>query len=211
MIKSISDLEQLTPEERINLLKQKSERKSSRPMSYIYPQKIREILENIDLRNTTFKEHEKLSIMRVPKEYFHLQRCPQCNNRMEKTLDIKFYKMRNKCFDCVIKDEHQIRLNGEWDEYEKWKISENKLSWLKDVRDETEDYLENGLKQTYKYVKEDGHIEKWRNPEYEKTKIFIQDKLEEVKKYIIELEQEVIKLREKFIVQDILQKAEKLK
>jgi len=193
------NLENLSPEERVELLKKKSSRKSARPMGNVYPQKIKELLANTDLRKPTFKEYEPPTYTRVnSKAMFKLNKCPICGNNMTKNLDRKFFLLRRKCFDCVIKDEHQIRLNGNWEQYEKWKTIENQLAYFKDVRDETEDYLRNGLKKKQEFVKEDGRIEKWSNPNYERDKIFIEDKFKELVKVIEELEIEIVELREKF-------------
>lgn len=193
------DLSQLTAEERTEILKKKARRKSASPMGYIHPQKIRELLANTDLSKPVFKEYEPPTYMRVNGDLmFKLTKCPSCSHNMTKDLDRKFFRLRNKCFDCVVKDEHEIRLNGDWEKYEQWKVMENQLSYFKDIRDETEDYLNNGLKKQQEFIREDGQIEKWANPTFERDKIFIEDKLKEVIKYIKELEINMKELREKF-------------
>lgn len=189
------DLSQLTAEERTEVLKKKARRKSASPMGYIHPQKIRELLANTDMSKPVFKEYEEPIYTKVPRMP---QICPQCGKSSKHYLHIKFIRLRNKCFDCIIKDEHEIRLNGDWEKYEQWKMMENQLSYFKDVRDETEDYLRNGLKEQMEFVREDGNIERWDNPNYEKEKIFIEDKYKQLLEFLKKLEEEVIPLREKF-------------
>lgn len=190
------DLSKFTAEERTELLKKKARRKSASPMGYIHPQKIRELLSNTDLSQPVFKEYEEPIYIKVPKMP---EKCPQCGKFSKHHLHIKFIRLRNKCFDCIVKDEHEIRLNGDWEKYEQWKVMENQLSYFKDVRDETEDYLRNGLKEEQQYIREDGHIEKWNNPNFEKEKIFVEDKYKELLKFLEKLEEDIIPLREKFI------------
>jgi len=197
------DFSQLTAEERTEILKKKAKRKSASPMGYIHPQKIRELLANTDLSKPVFKQYEEPIIMRVPKL---AQQCPKCEKYTKHHLDIKFLKWRGKCFDCILKEEHEIRLAGLWDEYENWKIMENQLAWLKDTKDETEDYLENSLKTSQEFIREDGTIEKWENPNFERDKIFIQDKLKELIKVIEELQIKVAPMREKFDYYEPLKK-----
>ena len=189
------DLSQLTGEERKELLKKKSSRKSANPMGIIHPQKIQDLLHNTDLSRPTFKEYEDPIIIRVPSLP---EKCPVCTKSSKHHLHLKFIKLRGKCFDCIVEDEHKIRVNGDWQDYEKWKIMENQLSHFKDVKDETEDYLKNGLKERQEYIREDGHIEKWENPNYERDRIFIEDKFKELKKFIKKVEEDIVVLREKF-------------
>jgi hypothetical protein len=189
------DFSQLTAEERTEILKKKATRQSASPMGYIHPQKIRELLANTDLSRPAFKEYEEPIYTKVPKMP---QTCPECGKSSKHYLHIKFIKLRNKCFDCIVKDETQIRLRGEWEEYEKWKIIENQLSYFKDVKDETDDYLKNGLKKQLEFVREDGHIERWDNANYEKEKIFIEDKYKQLLEFLEKLQEEITPLREKF-------------
>ena len=50
---------------------------------------------------------------------------------MPKKIDQKMKRIHGMCFDCVVDMEHKIRLEGKWDEYEKRKVKENALAWLK--------------------------------------------------------------------------------
>jgi hypothetical protein len=51
---------------------------------------------------------------------------------MNHRFDIKFWGLRGKCMDCVIKEETEMRRLGTWKEYEERKIKENYIAALKD-------------------------------------------------------------------------------
>ena len=88
------------------------------------------------------------------------EHCPNCNNVMaKKHLDERMWRIHKMCFDCVIDMEHQLRLEGKYDDYEKQKVKENALAWLRDAEKDVED-----LVNAYKYasfVNQDGSVEKW--------------------------------------------------
>ena len=53
------------------------------------------------------------------------------------------------CFDCQIKIENRLRIEGKWEEYEKKKILENKRAYLKDLRQSIDEFEESGGKATF--------------------------------------------------------------
>ena len=48
--------------------------------------------------------------------------CPKCDVIMKKRLDNKFWNMYGHCFDCQIKIENKMRIDGTYDEWEKNKV-----------------------------------------------------------------------------------------
>lgn len=64
--------------------------------------------------------------------------CPQCDKSMSHRLDVKYWRIRNKCMDCVIKEETELRRQGKWKEYEESKVRGNYISFLKDKIQELE-------------------------------------------------------------------------
>ena len=58
--------------------------------------------------------------------------CPKCDVIMKKRLDNKFWSMYGHCFDCQVKIENKMRIAGTYDEWEKNKIKENKISFIKE-------------------------------------------------------------------------------
>ena len=58
--------------------------------------------------------------------------CPKCDVIMKKRLDNKFWNMYGHCFDCQIKIENKMRIDGTYEEWEKEKIKQNKISFIKE-------------------------------------------------------------------------------
>ncbi|SVD50482.1 uncharacterized protein METZ01_LOCUS403336, partial [marine metagenome] len=59
--------------------------------------------------------------------------CPECNKTMKIQLDDKMWRLYGHCFDCQIKIETKLRATGEYEEWEKNKLKENKKSYVKDM------------------------------------------------------------------------------
>jgi len=58
--------------------------------------------------------------------------CPKCDVIMKKRLDDKFWNMYGHCFDCQIKIENKMRIDGTYEAWEKEKIKQNKISFIKE-------------------------------------------------------------------------------
>mgnify|MGYP001161293347 FL=1 len=58
--------------------------------------------------------------------------CPSCKKVMKKRLDDKMWRLYEHCFDCQLDFEHKLRLEGKYEEWEKQKVKENKISFLKE-------------------------------------------------------------------------------
>ncbi len=63
-----------------------------------------------------------------------------CKKAMKKKLDTKFWRTNGHCFDCHIEMENKLRINGEYENYAKKKINENKKSYLKDLKQSIEEF-----------------------------------------------------------------------
>ena len=79
-------------------------------------------------------------------------KCPECGKDMrdhEKRLNFKFYFMRGKCFECVLKEERRIKLQGKeaWKEYQHKIMLANAEGWFKDADKEVE-VLKKQIKET---------------------------------------------------------------
>ena len=59
--------------------------------------------------------------------------CPKCEKAMNHRLDFKFWRIRNHCMDCNIKEETEIRRQGKWKEYEESIMKANYIANLKDT------------------------------------------------------------------------------
>lgn len=89
--------------------------------------------------------------------------CPECNQRMKKKLDTKMFNIHNKCFDCVIKMETKLRLEGKYEEYSKNLIYKN-LEFVKnELFDIKKDLKDNQI--SNKIINENSEEEHWNNQE----------------------------------------------
>jgi hypothetical protein len=86
----------------------------------------------------------------------------KCTCSMPKKIDEKMRGIHGMCFDCVVSMEHKIRLEGKWDEYEKRKVKENALSWLKDA-ERDKDMIASELSKL-EFTNDFGDNEKWKTP-----------------------------------------------
>lgn len=105
--------------------------------------------------------------------------CPNCGQLMKvNEYNKKMWGIHQKCFDCVIKMESEIKRQGKWDEYCAGIMNKNKDAEL--------DYLEQALEQwvTEKdsFVSEAGEVEKWGGGD--KTEIYkqVKDEITKLKK-----------------------------
>ena len=84
--------------------------------------------------------------------------CPKCGTRMNKRLDKKFYKLRGHCFDCNVAEEHKMRIEGTYKQYERETIGKKLDVLYENVKDSFDDFIENVGKQ---YITESGLKEEW--------------------------------------------------
>lgn len=108
--------------------------------------------------------------------------CPECGGIMKaEGLDKKMWSIHQKCFDCVIKMESEIKRLGKWDEYCANIMNLNKNAELDDL----ELALEQWVEEKDTFVSEMGEVEKWSGGS--KTSVYKQVK------------EEIAKLRERDI------------
>ena len=68
--------------------------------------------------------------------------CSECGKIMKKRLDNKMWYLYGHCFDCQIKIENKMRIDGTYDKWEKDKIKNNKKAYLTDMEDSIEEWKE---------------------------------------------------------------------
>lgn len=74
--------------------------------------------------------------------------------------DKKLIRKTGYCVDCLAKIETKLRNDGTWPFYEDYKITKNKLSFVRDTKAQLEEALRS-VRQQIEMVTEDGKIEKW--------------------------------------------------
>ena len=66
--------------------------------------------------------------------------CKECNKVMKHRLDNKFWMKFGHCFDCQIKIENKLRIEGTFEEWQEEKIKQNKISFLKDCIEQIKEW-----------------------------------------------------------------------
>jgi len=73
--------------------------------------------------------------------------------------DWKMKSITGRCLDCQISYEHKLKMSGEYEKYEKQKIYDNAISWLKEA-ERDKDVVKEAFRQIG-YSNPDGSFEKW--------------------------------------------------
>jgi len=82
-----------------------------------------------------------------------------CTSHMNPTRnDLRMKVIHGMCLDCVIEMEHELKMEGKYEEYERSKILENAKAWLKQAELEKDTIK---LAMQARFVNEDGSLEEW--------------------------------------------------
>ena len=116
--------------------------------------------------------------------------CPSCKKTMKKKLDNKFWRIAGHCFDCQVEMENKLRMSGNYEEYAKKKINENKKSYLKDLKQSIDEFENTGGKVEFfnsvGVVDIELEKEKWEMGEDQFSAV-----VEEARAYITKLEEAI--------------------
>jgi uncharacterized protein (DUF849 family) len=83
-----------------------------------------------------------------------------CNTIKYSNADKKLIRKTGKCATCLAKEEAKLRADGTYPFYEDYKITNNQLSYVIDLKAQFEEGLR-GVSQTLEFINEDGTIQKW--------------------------------------------------
>ena len=116
--------------------------------------------------------------------------CPSCKKTMKKKLDNKFWRTKGHCFDCQIELENKMKISGDYENYEKTLINENKKSYLRDLKQSIDEFEQTGGKAEFfnsVCVKDiELEKEKWEMGEEQ-----FQGIIDEAREYITKLEEAI--------------------
>jgi ribosomal protein L37AE/L43A len=118
--------------------------------------------------------------------------CPKCDVIMKKRLDNKFWSMYGHCFNCQVKIENKMRIDGTYKDWEKNKIKQNKISYLKEQIQAIEEWRDTKAPTWYNNVgvnTPELEEEKW-DIDIEKIKQEADDALEKYNEALDKLENE---------------------
>ncbi len=121
--------------------------------------------------------------------------CPECDKVMKKRLDDKMYRLHNHCFDCQVKFENKLRIDGKYEEWEEKKVLNNQLSYIKDQIDSIADWKEQTSKplEVFDQVGVQDvelHTEKWSDNK-EQVEKWSEEAFEELNKMKEEVEEKL--------------------
>lgn len=84
----------------------------------------------------------------------------ECKTSEYSRADKKMVVRTGYCVDCIQKLEQKLKDDGTYPFYEDYKITCNKIGWLRDYKQKIEDSLK-FLTKDYQMVYENGHVENW--------------------------------------------------
>ena len=128
------------------------------------------------IKNGTKQSISKLQGAKTP--FF----CPKCGSIMRGRADDRMWVLKGTCFNCNLKEEMALRVNGEWENYEASRVRANMIAALKDKIAEYQDYQKMVGNPTTHF--QDGRFEEWK---IDKTQI-VNDLQEYIDKYNEEIE-----------------------
>jgi hypothetical protein len=83
---------------------------------------------------------------------------------MKKRLDNKMWYLYGHCFDCQLKIENKMRIDGTYDDWAEQKVIANKLAWIKEQKQAIEEFKKQKSPEFLQQVRPDGYsvdTEKW--------------------------------------------------
>ena len=116
--------------------------------------------------------------------------CKECNKVMKKKLDDKMWRLYGHCFDCQIEIENKIRIEGKYEEWEKEKIKQNKIAFIKEQIQSVEEWRDMKAPEWYNQVGvnyPEMEKEKW-SVDTTHIKLMAEEALKEYNKVLNELE-----------------------
>ena len=119
--------------------------------------------------------------------------CKECNKVMKKRLDDKMWRLYGHCFDCQIKIENKLRIEGKYEEWEKEKIKQNKIAFIKDQIQTIEEWKDMKAPEWYNQVGvnyPEMEKEKW-SVDTTHIKLMAEEALKEYRKVLSELENDI--------------------
>jgi hypothetical protein len=96
--------------------------------------------------------------------------CPKCDKLMKTEYDKKMFRIHSTCFDCVIKMETQLKIEGKYQEYEDKMIKANANFMLDEFVSGFDSFLDS-IDSNNGFVTEQGDIEDWHVKALDKQKI----------------------------------------
>lgn len=83
--------------------------------------------------------------------------CPECKKTMKAKVNDKMWRLFRHCFDCQVKVENKLRIEGKYEEWAKKKVLLNQRSFVIEQLESVEEWKKQGDVTFYNQVNPDGH------------------------------------------------------
>jgi len=114
--------------------------------------------------------------------------CPKCNGTMKGPVNEIMWKVHKSCINCVVLFEHDLITNGQWEAYQRAKVTANAEAFCLDMEGALQDYLSGSIARSR--VTEDGIVERWRDPNKATLQQIADNELNQLRNMIDEYKQE---------------------
>lgn len=113
--------------------------------------------------------------------------CPRCTKPLNHRFDVKFWRIRGYCMDCVIKDETELRRQGKWEEYERKVLLRNYIAEVQDKISELQSYHDEISKPEFLIMNENEKtvlmMEQWE-VDIDKVKMDLKKDIDTLQQYL---------------------------
>jgi len=138
-------------------------------------------------RTWTIKNGIKQNVTKLDSARKSLQipfKCPHCETQLKNELHKHSFKATGKCYNCIAKEETEMRLNGTFYDYSTELYKKNVLAWLEEKRLQFEEFINNP--ETLRgFVTERGDVEDWYGGmDVDKLREQFQKEYDEIKQQI---------------------------
>ena len=144
--------------------KQKAEKNKRREIGEMWEEKIGNTIYIIEQQDGFRVKKPKNSVAVEVRTYLNtFQNCPKetCTCITPNHVDKKMKTIHGMCLDCVIDMEHELKKQGKYEEYERAKMTENAMAWLKKAEQDVEMLKETYTKASSTVMNADGQLEHW--------------------------------------------------
>ena len=83
--------------------------------------------------------------------------CPECTRVMKKRLDDRMWYLYGHCFECQVRVENKLRIEGTYDEWAEKKIIANKLAWITEQKQSIEEFKNQKAPEFLEQFRPDGY------------------------------------------------------
>ena len=144
--------------------KQKAEKNKRRAIGETWEEQIGNVTYLIEQQDGFRVKKPKNSVAAEVRTYLNtFQNCPKetCTCTTPNHVDKKMKIIHGMCLDCVVDMEHELKKQGKYDEYERVKMTENAMAWLKKAEQDVEMLKEAYTQASSTVMNADGHLEHW--------------------------------------------------